>query len=60
MHEETDEYGVWQVTEGGGYISRINIAPTQKYKDENPILVQPPNQLALMQKALDDLILGGM
>jgi hypothetical protein len=42
MYNETDEYGVWEVTEGEGYISKINITPTQKYKDENPQLFQTP------------------
>jgi hypothetical protein len=42
MNNETDEYGVWEVTNGDGCISRVNIEPTQKYKDENPQLFQIP------------------
>ena len=61
MYEVTDDYGTWQVTEGDGFISKINIVPTQKYKDENPqeFLPKQLSQLELLQMAVDDLIFGG-
>jgi len=61
MDNVTDEYGVWEVTEGNGYVSKINIAPTQKYKDENPKLFETPTpstdeRIASLESALSALM----
>ena len=38
MAQITDEYGIWEVTEGNGCINKIMVTPTQKWINENPVI----------------------